>query len=290
VVNYLLKSGHFRVRGVTRNTKEKKSLDLAARGVEMVEADMVKNTVEELSAVLKGSYGAYLLTNFWDPATMNQELPLGKKLVDAAKHAGVKHIIWSTLANVEKFSGIKTVPHFTDKALVEDYIRGLQAAKPRAFEHATFAAPAFYYQNFQSFFPPKYEGDTLVFTIPETKILTAYDVNETGLAVANVFEHPQEYDLKRIDYYGTHQSPQQYVDDFAKVTGKKAKLNSVPRDVFAKFPFPGAHELADMFTWFNDHTYYGPEGNRDLGNKACNNKLSSWTDYLKASKWTGPAA
>jgi len=289
VVTHLLNSHKYLVRGVTRNTNEQKSKDLATRGVEMVQADIANDSVDKLAGVFKGSYGAYLLTNFWDPSTMNKEEAQGKKLVDAAKQAGVRHVIWSTLENVEKVSGSKGVPHFTDKANVEDYIRTLQSSSKPAFEHATFIAPAFYFQNFQSFFPPKLEGDTLVFTMPDTKHLTAYDVTETGLAVVNVLEHPKEYELKRIDFYGSHKAPQQYIDDFVKITGRKSKLNLVPRDVFAKF-FPGAQEIADMFTWFNDYTYYGPNGNPELGKKACDNKVSSWEQYLQRTKWTGPAA
>jgi len=290
VVDYLLESKKYRLRGVTRNASEEKAKKLTARGVEMVEANIATDSADKLASVLKGSYGAYLLTNFWDPSSMNKEEAQGKKLVDAAKQAGVRHVMWSTLENVEKVSGSKGVPHFTDKARVEDYIRSLQASAHPAFEHATFFAPAFYYQNFQIFFPPKLEGDTVVFTLPDTKYLTAFDVADTGIAVRTALEQPKEYDLKRIDYYGTHKSPQEYIDDFVKVTGRKAKLVAVPRDVYAKFPFSSAHEIADMFTWFNDYTYYGPAGNRDLGNKANENKLSTWEQYLRKTKWTGPSA
>jgi uncharacterized protein YbjT (DUF2867 family) len=290
VITYLLNSNKYRLRGVTRNVNDQKAKDLSARGVEMVEANMATDSVEKLASVMKDSYGAYLLTNFWDPSSMNKEEVQGKQLVDAAKQAGVRHVMWSTLSNVQKVSGSKGVPHFTDKAIVEDYIRSLQTSSKPPFQHVTFVAPAFYYQNFQSFFPPKLEGDTVVFTLPDTKTLTAYDVNDTGIAVLSAFENPKEYELKRIDFYGSHMAPQQYIDEFAKVTGRKTKLILIPRDVFATFPFATAHEIADMFTWFNDHTYFGPEGNRELGNKACQNKLATWEQYLQKSKWNGPSA
>jgi hypothetical protein len=214
----------------------------------------------------------------------------GKKLVDAAKQAGVRHVMWSTLANVEKISGNKGVPHFTDKALVEEYIRSLQSSPHPPFEHVTFIAPAFYFQAFQTFFTPKLEGDTLVFSLPDTKLLTGFDVGETGLGVVNAFNNPKEFDMKRIDYYGSHMTPQEFIDDFAKVTGRKSKLVLIPRDVFAKYPFPGAQEVANTFTWFNDYTYYGPDGNRELGRKATEGKLSTWTQFLQKTKWNGPSA
>ena len=36
----------------------------------------------------------------------------------------------------------------------------------------------------------------------------------------------------------------------SEVTGKTIKYNQVPNSVFAKFPFPGADELALMFEFF----------------------------------------
>lgn len=53
--------------------------------------------------------------------------------------------------------------------------------KSKPFEHVSFVAPAFYYQNFKIFFPPKEEGDTLVFTLPETSSITAFDVYALSL-------------------------------------------------------------------------------------------------------------
>jgi uncharacterized protein YbjT (DUF2867 family) len=290
VIDSLLASQLYQIRGVTRKVDDAKAASLASRGVEIVQGDIAADSVEKLSSALKGSYGAFLLTNFWDPSSMHKEVAHGKKLVDAAKLAGVKHIVWSTLPNVEKLSGSKAVPHFTDKAVVEEYIVSLQKAPNRSFDFATFAAPAFYFQNFQSFFPPKLEDNVVVFNLPETKSLTAFDVTETGLAVLNAFKNPTEFDGKRIDYYGTHQSPQEYVDTYAKVTGLKARLNLIPREVFAKFPFSGAEELAAMFAWFNDFTLFGPHGDREFGKKATENKLSTWEQFLLRTKWTGVAA
>lgn len=280
VVDALLPAG-YDVRGVTRKPDDAKAKALRARGVQVVAADMVTDSVEKLAETMKGAYGAFLLTNFWDPASMMKEEPLGKKLVDAAKAAGVKHVFWSTLANVEAISGNKGVPHFTDKAKVEEYIRSLQAKSPKAFQYATYSAPAFYYQNFKAFFPPKKEGDTLVFSLPETSNLIAFDVNQTGPGVVTALNHPEKWDGVRIDYYGDKLTPQQYIDALGKFTGQKVKLNSIPRDVFGKLGFPGAEEFAHTFQWFNDFTYYGPQGNPKTGIDATPGGLLTWSQYLQ---------
>jgi hypothetical protein len=47
-------------------------------------------------------------------------------MTDAAVAAGVEHVVFSGLENVEaRTAGTKWAPHFTDKAKVADYIRSL---------------------------------------------------------------------------------------------------------------------------------------------------------------------
>jgi len=287
VVNALLKNS-FRVRGVTRKLESDEAKALKAKGVELVQADVSLASVEELSKVLAGSDGAFLMTNAWDPSEHLKELELGKQLVDAAKAAKVGHIVWSSLPNVAKYSSKYNVPHFTQKGQVEDYIRELQAKSPRPFKAVTFSLPPFYFQNFQKFGQAKVEGDTTVFTLPATRFLTATDVSETGVAIVAAFKQPGLFDGKRIEFWGEHASPQTYVDIFAAATGKKAKAVLVPLDAFAKLQFPGAKETADMFGWFDEFSLYGPEGapfSETSGQRHTPGGLSNFRQFVTNGGW-----
>jgi uncharacterized protein YbjT (DUF2867 family) len=285
VVRALLKDGTFAVRGVTRKPTSPQSMELKKQGVDMVECD-VTGSVDGIAGAMKGCYGAFLMTNFWDPSQMQVEEEVGEKLVDAARKAAVKHIVWSTLANVKKLSNGKYhVPHFTSKAEVEEYIRDMQA-KSKPFESVSFVAPAFYYQNFENFVPPKKEGDTLVFTLPKVKTLIAFDVNETGLAVVSCFKNPSKYHMKRIDFYGEMAPPEHYIKTYEKVTGKKTRLNMLTNEEFAKLPSPGAKELAEMFGWFDEFTYYGHTGDPKSGQEATPGGLSNYETYLRKNNPT----
>ena len=96
VVRALQAGGQFKVRAFTRNPD--KHRDLAD---EVVEADL--DRPETLKAAFKGAYGVFLVTNFWEPGS--DELKQATAAIRAAKAAGVKHFIWSTLPDAAAISG-----------------------------------------------------------------------------------------------------------------------------------------------------------------------------------------
>src|SRR5881296_4153614 len=115
VVRALQAGGQFKVRALTRNPD--KHRDLAD---EVVEADL--NRPETLAAAFKGAYGVFLVTMSSLEGT--DERKQGAAAVQAARDAGVKHVVWSTLPDVEAISGGKFhVPHFTSKAKVDRIVK-----------------------------------------------------------------------------------------------------------------------------------------------------------------------
>src|SRR5712691_6154372 len=108
VVRALQAGGQFKVRALSRNPGEHRNL-----ADEVVEADL--DRPETLKAALEGAYGVFLVTNFWEGGT--DELKQATAAVRAAKNAGVKHFVWSTLPDVEAISGGRfDARHFTGKA------------------------------------------------------------------------------------------------------------------------------------------------------------------------------
>jgi len=286
VVEAALQAG-WKVRGVSRNTQAAKAQALAKKGVELVQTDITTASVADLAKILQGSYAAFLMTAFWDPASMGKEEELGRKLVDASKAAGVKQVLWSALDDCDKISGNKIhVPHFTGKAHVTAYIEELQKSS-KTFQFVTYVAPAFYYQNFRLFGMATLEGDTWNFVFPNAKRLTACDVTQTGLAVAKALQEPERFNGKRIEYWGEHAHPQSYVDTFTRVTGKKAKLTQVDPKVYKTF-YKGAEEIAEMVQWFNEYSYYGPNGQPFAewsGQRNTPGGLHTFEEFLRNGGW-----
>src|ERR1700757_4190887 len=136
VLRALQARGQFKVRALTRNPDKHREL-----AEEVVEADLGKP--ETLKAAFEGAHGVFLVTNFQEAGT--DEVKQATAAIRVAKDAGVKHLIWSTLPDVEAISGGKfDVPHFTGKAKIDRIV------KEAGFVHHTFVIAPFYYQNLVS--------------------------------------------------------------------------------------------------------------------------------------------
>jgi len=254
VVDTFLNEGSFHVRGVTSNVESDAAKKLTTRGVEMVAGNVKEPS--SLSRAFEGADIAFIVVNFWDPEIMTKEGKLTKQVMDVAKKAGVRQVIFSSLANVGKVSDGKIdVPHFTLKAEAWDYLQTL------GFESVTAVEPAAYYSNWFTFFKAVEEDDgTLVWTWPgKNNPVSQFDVNTgTGPSVLQAALHPDEYNGKFILLEGDLLTVEEIVAKLSKKLGKPARVNYADPDEFSK-SFPGAHEIAQMVEWFDTYGYYGPE-------------------------------
>src|SRR5258705_7453125 len=115
VVRALQASGQFKVRALTRDPDKHREL-----AEEVVEADL--NRPETLADAFKGAHGVFLVTTSSLEGT--DERKQGTAAVKAASDACVKHVVWSTLPDVEAISGTSFhVPHFTNKAKVDRIVK-----------------------------------------------------------------------------------------------------------------------------------------------------------------------
>ena len=270
VVRFLQDQGQFKVRALTRHPgKHGKLAD------EVVEADL--DRPETLKAAFEGAYGVFLVTNLWEPGT--DELRQATTAVSAAKKAGVQHLVWSTLPDVEAISGGKLhVPHFTGKAKVDRIVR------EAGFAHHTFVIAPFFYQNLVGLMAPqKQEDGTLGWALPIDPTLRGIhmgDITEIGAIVAGAFAHPdQAGNGQYLPLVGDFMSFNDIVDTLNR-QGHEFSFKRIPGEVFATL-FPGAAEIAATFAWFEAHTYLGSDS-RDriaLANKIAGRhptKFSTW--------------
>jgi uncharacterized protein YbjT (DUF2867 family) len=145
VVRALQASGQFKVRALSRNSGKHRQL-----AEDVVQADL--DRPETLNAAFTGADGVFLVTNFREAGTY--EFKQATATIRAAKDAGVKHLVWSTLPDVEAIAGGKfDVPHFTGKAKIDRIV------KEAGFVHHTFVIAPGYYQNFVGSLAPQKQAD-----------------------------------------------------------------------------------------------------------------------------------
>ncbi|KAJ7490670.1 hypothetical protein FB451DRAFT_624058 [Mycena latifolia] len=127
VVNALLKEGTFTPRAIARNPESEAALKLKARGVEVVKGDPLDKA--SLGSALRGSEAVFAVTNPIFPLKPEgegaNEIVQGKNMVDAAKEAGVKFFILSSLPSIKRISGGKYTSclHYDQKEVLEAYLK-----------------------------------------------------------------------------------------------------------------------------------------------------------------------
>ncbi len=106
------------------------------------------------------------------------------------------------------------------------------------------------------------------------------DITELGDIVAGAFAHPDQAGHgEYLPLVGDFMSFNEIVDTLNR-QGHDLSFKQVPKEVFAGF-FPGAGEVAEMFSYFQAHTYLGSDSydqialaNKIVGRQPT--KFSAW--------------
>ena len=240
VARHLLQQGNFSVKCLTRNPESEAALTLQSQGAEIVKGDL--SDKETLYVALQGCYGVFGITSFWEH--FGEELQHGLNLVDAVEATNIEHFVFSTLPSAEELSGgTLSVPHFETKTAMENHSRSKNLA-------TTYVHPGFYFENFLSFFPPiKLEDGSYGFGFPQGNTpLAAISIEDLGGIVNTIFNNPSKYIGQLVGAVSEDSDPAKYAESMTKILGQSIHYNDIPREVFASFGFPGAEDLATMFT------------------------------------------
>ncbi|KAK7042203.1 NmrA domain-containing protein [Favolaschia claudopus] len=184
LISALLADGTFTPRAISRDPDSAASKQLKARGVEVVRGD--PGMKDGLVEVLKGSEAVFAVTmpNVFTPDQPN-EVAQGKDIVDAAKEAGVKFFVYSSLPNMTKLSRGKytACSIYDDKASIQEYLES------SGLPHASLLLPAFL-ENFSKLnmlkeTPTGYELSLTCYPpeAPSTYVWVARDVPAAVLAL-----------------------------------------------------------------------------------------------------------
>ncbi|HEY8195463.1 MAG TPA: NmrA/HSCARG family protein [Gemmatimonadales bacterium] len=283
------KSGAFAARAITRNPNSEKAQALRAAGAEVVGADLDKP--ETLAKAFAGAYGAFTVTNFWEHLSPEKELTQAGNLAQAAKAAGVQHVIWSTLEDTRKWVPLESdrmptlmgkykVPHFDAKGEANAIFTELGVP-------TTFLLTAFYWDNLIYFGagPQRGPDGVLAITFPmDQKRLSGIAAEDIGKAAFGIFKRGKEFIGKTVGIAGEHLTGAEMAKGLTRALGQEVRYNNVPPEVYRSFGFPGADDLGNMFQFKRDFNDYFV-GARDLGfTRTLNPELQTFDQWLVKHK------
>jgi uncharacterized protein YbjT (DUF2867 family) len=244
-------SSGFSVRAITRDPNKDNAKALAAKGAEVVSANL--DDVESLKKAFAGAHGVFGVTNFWEHFSAETEKAQAKNIADAAKAAGVKHVVWSTLEDTRQFMSADDkrmpilqekyrVPHFDAKAEANAFFAGVPA---------TMLVTSFYWDNLYMFGLAPKKGDdgqyAWAFPMGNAK-LAGIAGEDIGKCALGIFKGGDQYIGKTVGIAGEFLTIDQMGQSLSKNLGLGAvKYNAVEPDVYRSWGFPGADEMGNMF-------------------------------------------
>ena len=283
------KNGGYRVRALTRNTESAKAKELQKLGAEVVRVDV--DDAESLKKAFQGAHGAFCVTFFWEHFSPEKEVAEAKNMAIAAKHAGVKHVVWSTLEDTRNWipltdnrmptlQGKYKVPHFDGKGEANRSFTELGVP-------TTFLLTSFYWENLIYFGmgPKKGPDGNLYITMPmgDRKLpgIAADDIGKCALAI---FRKGREFLGKTVGVAGDHLTGNQMASALTKALGVEIRYNDVSPEAYRGFGFPGADDLGNMFQFKRDFEKYFC-GARSLDfSRALNPSMQTFQAWLAENK------
>jgi uncharacterized protein YbjT (DUF2867 family) len=267
VIRHLLPQG-WKLRALTRKTDGAAAKQLVAQGVEVVKGDL--EDPASLVGATRGAYGVYSVQDFWSVG-VTREVQQGKNIADAAKMAGVKHFVFSSVGGAERNSGVE---HFESKWEIEKYIRKL--ALP-----ATMLRPVGLMENY---YIDQVEigilKGKLVDGVRAGKPYQTIAADDIGAFVALAFERPEEFIGRELEIAGSELTNLEAAQVFSRVLGKPIRFQKLPMPVVRLFL---GREFHQMFRWFNDSGFQADIAALRKGYPEIH--LHTLEEWLRAEGW-----
>jgi uncharacterized protein YbjT (DUF2867 family) len=279
--------GEFAVRAITRDAASPKARALAAAGAEVVAADI--SDTAAVARAFAGAYGAYCVTFFWDHFSPDQERIQAHAMADAAKQAGVQHVVWSTLEDTRRWvklddprmptlMGHYKVPHFDVKGEADDYFRATGVP-------TTCLLTSFYWDNLIHFGMGPRQGTDgkLHFALPMAdRALPGIAAQDIGRCAHGIFKRGNEFEGRTVGIAGEHLTGAQMAAGLTRALGREVVHDHVPFDVYRGLGFPGAEDLGNMFQFNHDFSGDFCRARSVEFSRAINPRLQSFAEWLAA--------
>src|SRR5258708_11079054 len=210
-----LRTQGFAVRALTRDVQSPAAHTLAATGVAVIQGDFDDRA--SLERALAGMYGAYAVQTPFQSGGVEGELRQGIAFADAAKAAGIQHLVYSSVGSADRQTGI---PHFESKYQIEEHIRALGLAH-------TILRPVFLMENFLANRDTIVSG-TLAEPLTPATPLQLVAVDDIGAFATLAFADPEQWVGRAIELAGDGLTMLQAAQRFGPVVRRPAPHVQAP--------------------------------------------------------------
>lgn len=263
----LLQKKH-EVYALTRNTESEspKAQNLRNLGAKLIKGDL--DNPDSLEQATNGLDSVFLMGTWTEDGTEG-ETRRGKMMTDIAKEKKVAHLVYSSVVNADKNTGI---PHFESKYKVEQHIKN--SGIPY-----TIIGLTFFMENLHSYSRSGLQQGQLALPLSPSRILQQSALENIAEFSALVLERRNSFLGKRIDIASDELTGEQAAKVLSDGLGRKIRYIQVPSEQIRQ----ASEDLARMFEWFervgtgidvaNLHQQY-PEVN-----------WRTFKDWVKSQNW-----
>ncbi|MBX2800220.1 MAG: NmrA family NAD(P)-binding protein [Myxococcales bacterium] len=240
VADALLSRGHA-VKAFVRNPESAKAVALAERGAQLVKGDFDHG--DTVAAAAAGVDAAFVVTSPFAPGVgLEGEVRQGRVVVDALVQAQVPHVVYSSVSDADRGTGIG---HFESKMDAERRLAESGLA-------VTITAPVFFSDNLlMPWLLPGLKQGVMRHALPPERVLQVVSVAEIGRFNAAVIARGAELAGRRIDYASDELSSVAMAQAIAEASGRPLRFEPQPIEQLQS----AMAEMADMYRWFDQVGY-----------------------------------
>ncbi|WP_248926991.1 NmrA/HSCARG family protein [Paenibacillus hamazuiensis] len=228
------------VRAFTRDAYSEAARALAEAGAELAAGDMEDRA--SLEAAMRDAYGVFSVQPpEWAPnaAADAREIRMGKNAADAAKAAGVRHFVYSSVGGADRQARFRSLAKWE----IEEYLRELRLP-------ATILRPSGFMENYADPRSGIQHGTLAEPTLPDVPV-KLISVDDIGVFVRLAFAHPDEFLGKTLEIAGDAVTPPDIAASISRALGRSIRYVPIPIETVR-----GQNEvLARLYEWLNGDGY-----------------------------------
>ena len=235
----LLDKGH-RVRAFVRRPDSPEAKELERLGAELTEGNFEQpSTIEDAA---RGVDAVFVVATPFEAGT-EAEVRHGIAAADAAKVAGVGHLVYSSVANADRDTAI---PHFDSKREVEEHIERLGVPY-------TIVAPVYFMENLLAPWTlPELKEGRLPMALSSSRPLQQIALSDIAAFTALILEKRKDFAGQRLDIASDEVAGDEVAETLTRVTGHEIHYVELPLEQVRQAM---GDDGARMFEWFDQVGY-----------------------------------